>query len=250
MGAQYSPPMPHLFGTTWEWPSSCAICGRWPATVVCQACIHRHGLPRPRCPGCALPLAPGLTRCETCTKRSDQPLVGCVARFGYQYPWSDVVARFKFQNEPGWARPMARLMQSDPAVHAVLSACDLWTPIPLGATRLRQRGYNQAWELTKALHKSHPHRRGVEHQPDVLVHADHTRLQHTLPKDERGSNAALAFLINPQWRTRLAGRQVLLVDDVMTTGNTLEAAALCLLAQGAQSVRGLVFARTPATPGY
>lgn len=145
---------------------------------------------------------------------------------------------------------MARLMLSDASVHSALAACDLWCPIPLGASRLRQRGYNQAWELTKALHKTPPYATTAERQPDVLWHADNSRLQHTLPRSERGGNAATAFRVHPNWSRRLVGRHVLLVDDVMTTGNTLEAAARCLLAQGAQSVRGLVFARTPATPGY
>lgn len=249
MGAQYSRTMRRLFGMTWEWPASCDICGRWPAAAICPGCADRHGRTRPRCPGCALPLAPGLSRCAACTAQPNTSLSGCVARVAYQYPWSGVVAHFKFHNQPGWAGPMARLMVSDPAVQAVLDGCDLWTPIPLGPSRLRQRGYNQAWELLKALRQARPQPPHTTHSPDLLLHTDHTRLQHTLQRADRLSNAAAAFQINPSSNGVVQNRRVLLIDDVMTTGTTLEAGAQCLLAQGAQSVHGLVFARTPATTG-
>ena len=240
--------MPHLFGLSWQWPATCEVCLRWPSAPVCSACLARHGNPRPRCPSCALPLAPGLERCQACNSRTDQPLAGCVARVAYQYPWADLVARFKFQGEPGWARTLADIMVADPAVLQVLGHCDLWAPIPLAHARLRERGYNQAWELTKALRRAHPPTSGTAAHPDVLVHTDTSRLQHTLDRAERVGHASLALKANPHPPATLVGRRVLLVDDVMTTGATLEAAARCLLAQGAASVHGLVFARTPATP--
>lgn len=165
----------------------------------------------------------------------------------YQYPWSDIVARFKFHGEPGWATPMAQMMTQDPAIQQLLRHCDLWAPIPLPPKRLRQRGYNQAWELTKALYRnlaSHP---AIEHHPDLLVHSDDTHTQHTLDRSERAQHAAQVLHPNPKPPTRVAARHVLLIDDVMTTGTTLAAAAQCLLSQGAASVHGLVFARTPAT---
>lgn len=165
----------------------------------------------------------------------------------YTYPWVDIVAQFKFQGQPAWARELAGWILETPEAHTLLKEVDLLVPIPLTPGRLRERGYNQAWELTKQLQvESHTQ---AQARPDLLERADDAQLQHTLPRDQRLDNARRALSCNTVHTIALAGRHVLLIDDVMTTGATLQAAAQVLREHGALSVSGLVFARTPAPGG-
>ncbi|WP_460565611.1 ComF family protein [Hydrogenophaga aquatica] len=229
-----------------HWPSVCAVCSRWPSSRVCDMCMQRLGSAQSRCPGCALPLAPGLLRCVRCQEAPLTPLENCHARVTYSYPWVDIVARFKFQGQPAWARELAGWMLETPEARTLLDEADLIAPVPLTPARLRERGYNQAWELVKGLRAASSSKAVA--WPDLLEREADARLQHTLPREQRLANARQALQCSPGRRSAVAGRHVLLVDDVMTTGATLQAAALVLREAGAATVSGLVFARTPA-PG-
>lgn len=166
-------------------------------------------------------------------------MVACV---DYGHPWTDLIRQLK--TEPASARHLAGVMREHPATIELLRRAEWVTPIALSARKLRQRGYNQAWELIKGLRR----RRDTWHAfPDLLTHQDSTD-QHRLDKHDRLLNARRAIGVNPNWKSRLQGRRIVLVDDVMTTGATLHAAALALLDAGAREVSGLVLARTPA-PG-
>jgi ComF family protein len=173
-------------------------------------------------------------------------LSGCLAAVDYAYPWDGLVARFKFRGEPGWAGPMAELMLRTPGADASLAACDMLVPVPLSAARLGSRGYNQAWELIKAIRRS-PRAAGSAStaRADALVRLAQGPDQHQLPREQRLHNLQGVFAAHPDHAHQLAGTHVLLVDDVSTTGATLQAAAQALLSAGARRVSGLVFARTP-----
>ena len=224
------------------WPASCAICAGWPARPVCQDCLERQGRPLPRCPGCALALAPGLERCTRCSEAGPGPLQQCLARVDYAHPWSTLVARLK--RDPAWAPPLARLLADTPGLPALLQATDLMLPIPLSPDKLRARGYNQAWELCKALRRHLPDPPAA--LPGLLQRQSQAATQHELGREQRFDNALQADAVDPAALPRLRGRRILLVDDVMTTGATLQSAASLLLAAGAAQVSALVFARTPA----
>lgn len=185
--------------------------------------------------------------CGAClTRKTPSALNTCVAAVDYAYPWDTLIARFKFRNEPGWAGAFAHQMLCAPKAQALLSACDLITPVPLTASRLSERGYNQAWELVKALR-----RRTVKHPaplqalPDALVRLIETPDQHSLQREQRLHNLDGVFAAHPLLVPRLQGMHVLLVDDVTTTGATLQAAAQALRQAGVATVSALVFARTP-----
>lgn len=224
------------------WPASCAICAGWPARPICPACLERHGRPLPRCPGCALALAPGLERCTRCFEAGPGPLQQCLARVDYAHPWSALVARLK--RDPAWAPPLARLLVETPGLSALLQTTDLMLPIPLSPDKLRARGYNQAWELSKALRRQlHDAPPAL---PGLLLRQPQAATQHELARAQRFDNALQAYAVDPAAGPRLRGRRILLVDDVMTTGATLQSAATLLLAAGAAQVSALVFARTPA----
>jgi ComF family protein len=228
---------------------SCAICAAWPAQAICADCMTTFGTPVPRCPRCALPLAPGLTLCTDCASMPGTPvLTRCAARVDYTYPWNGLIGQLKFQQRPGWAQVLGSMLVNDPFVLNMVRDCDVWSSVPLTPSRLAARGYNQSWELLKAAHRQMPGQ--TQLWPQLLTRSDTQTIQHHLPRANRLTNPHLRFTVPSLMVRHIHKRHVLVVDDVMTTGATLNAAANALLAAGASQVSGLVFARTPATPRH
>lgn len=217
-------------------PSRCAICGAWPASALCPACIARFAAPQPRCRRCALPVPPGVAVCGGCL-RETPPLDACYAAVSYGYPWAGLVARFKFQGEPGWADSLAALMRAAPEVQRELAQADLVLPMPLAAPRLAERGFNQALQLARQLAPAKTETR-------LLLRVRHTGAQSALDKAARQANVQGAFGVEPLRHGELKGKAVLLVDDVMTSGASLHAAALAVREAGAARVSAVVLART------
>ncbi len=225
-------------------PGTCQVCAAWPAQPVCEACIERFAAPRFRCRACAAELPGDLDLCGACHTRPDAPpLAQCLAAVDYAYPWDGLIARFKFRSEPGWAGPFAQQMLRLPPALALLQDCDLVVPVPLSAKRLGERGYNQAWELVKALRRLAPGPTCCA-LATALVRLGETPDQHSLGREARLHNLRGVFAAHPVHTRRLVGRHVLLVDDVTTTGATLHTAAQALQQVGAARVSALVFART------
>ena len=240
-------PSPSMLRTTLRrlgaWlPSQCAICHAWPARRVCDACAARFAQPQARCTGCALPLpasghAPEGMRCGTCL-RTPLGLDRCVAAVDYAYPWAGIVGQYKFQADPAWAPTLARLLHSTPWAEPLMDAADWVLPIPLSAHRLRERGFNQTLLLARILAPA-------KTDATLLLRLHDTQAQSNLGRAQRLRNLQGALAVDPLRAAALQGRSVLLVDDVMTTGATLQAAALALRQAGASTVSALVFARTP-----
>jgi competence protein ComFC len=113
---------------------------------------------------------------------------------------------------------------------------DLITPVPLGLARLAERGYNQSSLLAKPLSLA----LRVPYRPQILSRVRETRSQVGLTAAERRENVSGAFVAQPNG---IMGRNVLLVDDVTTSGSTLDACAEALLTAGARQVYGLTLAR-------
>ncbi|NDB44191.1 MAG: ComF family protein [Betaproteobacteria bacterium] len=229
-------------------PSQCAICKAWPATPICHACVSAFGQPQRRCAQCAVALPTSFWKaahtgprhasppCSSCLQ-NPPALDACWAATSYAWPWTQLVAQFKFQNDPAWARALALLMQSSPGVEDALDHADLILPMPLSAQRLAERGFNQALLLANALNRH-------KTQALTLLKLRHTAQQSSLKRSERLHNLAGALAVSPLRATSLRGQHVLLVDDVMTSGASLNTAAQVLKQAGALSVKGLVFART------
>lgn len=215
---------------------------------MCDACLSRFAPVRSRCPGCALawtPVPGGPERCPDCLAHP-LPLEACFAGLDYAYPWGTLLAQFKFQQQTGWNTFFAMQMLRQPGVCerlAELGADDWLLPMPLSAERLAERGFNQAWELAQAVHR-HSSCAARAHAR-VLLRVRDTPPQSRLDRKERLQNLKDAFVVDPLLATRLAGRHVLLIDDVMTTGASLASAAQALKEAGARSVTGLVAGRTP-----
>ena len=225
------------------WPSSCEVCGTWPTVPVCPDCHDRHARLRNRCPGCGLRLAPGLERCTTCTSTPAPTHDTVHARVDYDHPWSALVQKLKFRQSPATARLMADLMREAPQADALMAGADLMAPVPLSLPGLLERGYNQSWELVRHLRRKHP--APPLAMPDLLIRPEGGPALHTLPRAQRLQAAQTLFEVHPKHRARLQGAHVLLVDDVLTTGATAQAASLALREAGARAVQVWVFARTP-----
>ena len=230
-------------------PGTCQVCAAWPAQPVCEGCTLRFAPQRSRCFACAAVVPDGLGVCGACSTRPDAPAVHrCVAAVDYVYPWDGLIARFKFRSEPGWAKPFAQQLLNAINTVELLQNQPLVVPIPLSPTRLGERGYNQAWELVKAM-QTQCRRRTPALRLDALatalVRLGETPDQHSLGRDARLRNLRGVFAAHPSHTDKLLGRHVVLVDDVTTTGATLHTAAQALLQAGADRVSALVYARTP-----
>ena len=223
----------------WAWlPSRCAVCHSWPEAPLCDTCISRFAQPQHRCASCALPLLHPARRCGACLK-APPPLNQCLTATAYAWPWVDLIARYKFQQQAGWAGPLATLMLSAPWAEDLLDAADWVLPIPLSTQRLAERGYNQSWLLARQLspHKADAH---------LLLRTRDTPSQRTLPRAQRLANLVGAFAVEPLRAAQLRGKKVVLVDDVMTSGASLHTAARVLREAGVTQVSALVLARTEA----
>lgn len=154
-------------------------------------------------------------------------------------PGRDLVHKFKYKNQPYLSDCMARMMVR---VKPTMPSTDLLIPVPLWSARERERGYNQAALLTDALSR-------LTHIPaknGLLLRIRHTPTQTRLNKTQRKINVRNAFDLSHRARKigAFRGAHVLLVDDVCTTGATLQECARTLLNQGeAASVGFWVFAR-------
>ena len=182
--------------------------------------------------------APVGARCGRCL-REPPPWTRAIAALDYAYPWDRLLASLKFHDGlellPWAAATLAR------AVGAATSHADVVLPVPLAGPRLRERGYNQAWELARGAARA----RALPARADWLERVIDTPHQLALPREQRAANLRGAFALTTAGREQLAGRRVALVDDVLTTGATLAEASRMLLAAGAVEVEVWVLARTP-----
>ena len=181
-------------------------------------------------------------RCGRCLRKAP-PLSRCIAALDYAFPWDALLQRYKF-NEALELGP-ALVDRLDAALDAAAAQRPDWLlPVPLSARRLQERGYNQSWEIARALAR----RRGIACAEAMLVRVRDTAHQLQLAPEARAANVRDAFIVDPRHLTRLRDRHVALLDDVMTTGATLHELAHALLRAGAASVDAWVLARTPESP--
>jgi ComF family protein len=225
-------------------PSQCAVCRAWPSRPLCDACVGRFAQPRARCTRCAIPIFLGSSgandlrdqACGSCL-RTPPPLDACHAAVAYDYPWSALIAQYKFRGQAGWARAFGTLMRSAPWVEPELEAADIVVPMPLARERLAERGFNQAHLLARQLSPGKTDAR-------LLLRMRHAPAQAALDLKARLANVKDVFAVDPLRANTLKGKRVVIVDDVMTSGASLFAAARVLRQAGAARVAGLVLART------
>lgn len=248
-------------------PTLCRVCHRWQPRWLCLGCRDTAQSAQHRCVRCALPITEAeheasgrCSPCEDLPPMFDHALVA----LDYAEPWSSLVSALKFRQDTALADGLAGLLAhtvrqrwhagsgtpvgARAGARTALShrwrpgAPTLLVPVPLSAPRWRERGYNQSALLAQHLSE----RLGLATCPEALVRTQHTeRLMH-LDADARAAAIARAFAVPPTMARQVHGRHVALVDDVLTTGATANAAARALWEAGAREVSVWAVARTPA----
>ena len=219
-------------------PGACALCGTTDDGVLCEPCRVRYfSKASMRCHRCAIELSSAHALCGRC--QSAPPVFDAsFAAAVYAPPVDALVLALKFRGQLPHATTFARLMLQSFTREATADA-DVVIAVPLSAERLAARGFNQAHEIAKPLARAWQ----LPLMTEACVRVRDTEPQSALAPDRRRDNMRGAFAVVR--REVIAGRHVLVVDDVMTTGHTLDALAACLKRNGATRVTNLVFARTP-----
>lgn len=224
-------------------PPRCLACGvivQQPGTLCARCWRELTFVAEPMCARCGFPfeIAPaGEPLCGACIARPPR-FAHARAPLAYDAGSRGLVTAFKHADRTDAARAfaawMVRMTADLPRPGAVV-------PVPLHRRRLRRRRYNQAALLARELSG----RLGVPAVPDALVRARDTASQGDLSPAARRRNVAGAFAAHPKRVDHLRGQRVLLVDDVFTTGATVEACARVLERAGAEGVDVVTLARVP-----
>lgn len=224
-------------------PPRCAGCQRG-GHLLCPDCLRTmQPLTPPLCQRCGSPLAFPAGGCTFCL-HNDLRFHGLRCVNLYQGPLRSAIHAFKYQGEQRLAEPLGLLLAW--AFTRYHMRADAFVPLPLHEQRQRERGYNQATLLTRVCTAYLK----VPCLEDCLIRWRPTRAQVGLSVQERRQNVAEAFALAPSaYAHRLAGCTIFLIDDVSTTGATLEACAAPLYACGVAEVWGLVLARPAPGPG-
>ena len=226
-------------------PNLCALCGNLSHTTLCAGCDEAYwNESRLRCTVCAVPLsslrwAAGTQyRCADCIGEPP-PFDATFALADYRAPLDTLAVGLKFRARLMLAREfaqrLARLAQD--SWQDLTEWPDVIVPVPLASKRLTERGYNQAWQIARPLARA----LDVRSDATLLNRVIHTAPQSRLDLDARRLNVGRAFKVAGP----VQGLHVGIVDDVMTTGATLEALARTLKAAGARRVTNFVALRTP-----
>ena len=198
--------------------------------LLCTACAKAlPRLPAEHCPRCALP-APHSQICGHCLAQTPY-FDSSRAAYRYAFPIDKLIQSFKY----GHRLALANFLGQQLAELSADLASDLLIPMPLHPLRLRERGFNQALELARFVCADGRHTLDSQ----ICTRIRHTPAQADLPLRERTKNMRSAF----HCKGDLRGKRIVLVDDVMTTGASLNECARTLKLHGALSVDVLIVAR-------
>ncbi|MBL8507341.1 ComF family protein [Chitinimonas sp. JJ19] len=214
-------------------PQSCLLCGDHSgARSLCPPChaeLPWHG--GEQCPVCALPTLNG-SHCGACIK-NPPAFDRTTAAWHYGWPMDRLIPAYKYRSQLELTHALAQgLLQATEGADQP----DMLLPMPLHPTRLRERGFNQSQELARQLGRW----RQLPLADQVVARIKLTPPQASLPRDERQRAIRGAFAV----QGKVAGQHIALVDDVMTTGASLNELAHALKKAGARRVDCWVLART------
>jgi ComF family protein len=216
----------------WIYPPVCSGCGK-PGYRLCADCQEKIEFRiGPRCKICGEKILSNMEICKRCQENPPSfTALRCLADYGGVI--RECVHTLKYQKNQslgeifsGWLASLVRLEGW---------SVDLVMPVPLSPERLAERGYNQSASIARPLSA----KLGVRYHPYAIKRIRNTRSQVGLSAEERRINVAGAFEAEPDI---VCGRKVLVVDDVMTTGSTLESCAEGLKNAGAVEVYCLALA--------
>ena len=200
------------------------------ARPVCDACYTQlPWLPAARCPQCALPTSGGQI-CGACLAQPPR-FDKVAAAFAYAWPLAPLIHQYKYAGNLALAPLLAQALAAQ-----ITSSVELIIPTPLDPARLRSRGFNQALEIARVVSRI----TGLPLAAKACRRVRDSVPQATLPWRERAKNIRGAFACDLDLR----GKRVAVIDDVMTTGATLNEIARNLRKAGAVEIHGWVVART------
>ncbi|MBN9125842.1 MAG: ComF family protein [Nitrosospira sp.] len=210
----------------------CVLCGIASKTSLCPACLNSlPRLPSPHCRICALPVT-GSDVCGACI--ADPPeFDGTAAALSYAFPADALIHSLKYQGNLAMASVLAELFHT---LVGAIALPDFIVPMPLHPVRLRERGFNQAMEIARSVSRQC----GVALLPEACKRVKDMPSQAGLPWKEREKNIRNAFICE----ANLAGKRIAILDDVMTTGATLNELAKAIRQRGASEITGWIIART------
>ena len=211
-------------------PERCLLCSaEAPALLLCGRCrTDLPWLPARGCPQCAIPTAHG-NLCGACL--SHPPRFDAItAAFTYDWPLAPLIQQYKYAGNLALARVFAHALAA-----RIAGTVDLIIPMPLAPLRLAERGFNQALEIARIVSRM----KGIALAPTACRRVRESVPQATLPWQERARNIRGAFVCDMDLR----GVRVAVVDDVLTTGATLNELARNLRKAGASEIQGWMVAR-------
>jgi ComF family protein len=218
-------------------PQRCAFCGvarRHDVSAICAGCEGDLPWIAAQCPGCARPFAAVPGEGVVCARCQDRPMPFhmATAPLAYEFPVDAAIRMFKFHRRLHYATAFGEVLRK--AASELPADIDALLPVPLHWLRHGVRGFNQAAEICRPLQQASglPVIRNVSR-------IRQTPYQSGLGSRERRRNLAGAFAV----RGRILANHVLLIDDVITTGETCSQLARTLLAHGATKVSVLALAR-------
>jgi ComF family protein len=225
-------------------PPVCLLCGSedlyQTGYLICKDCLNSISfISHPVCVRCGKPFLTETTRDHVCGNCLTQgPSFNLVRALGrYEGALETIIHNLKYKQKFSMAHLLRFLLDHIHNHDIIFSSYDVLIPVPLHMTRLRQRGFNQTVILGNILKKKY-------HLPlhtDILQRTAHTLPQVTLPVQARKVNMRNAFNVKkPQY---VEGKTILLLDDVYTTGATMNECARTLKKSGASQVDGFVIAR-------
>ncbi|MBF0477119.1 MAG: ComF family protein [Deltaproteobacteria bacterium] len=233
-------------------PPRCPAClSTWPhpglsADFLCPDCLDAlNPIVGSLCLDCGRPFGPGEQYDHLCgdclvTPKKCRPIRSVLK---YQGVAREAINRFKYGQDVSLAPPLGRILGIGLLVHFGMAEIDMIIPVPLHITRLRTRQFNQSY-LLAGYAAGYAGRKAVPLLWPALKKIRVTSNQAGLDAYARRRNVREAFLVPEKFQRQIRGKRIILIDDVCTTGSTLDECARTLLTAGAASVSGLTLCRT------
>ncbi|WP_435236412.1 ComF family protein [Psychromonas sp. PT13] len=216
-------------------PSQCLLCHLSSnQTLICQYCHDSLAVARPCCLHCGLALSKTQYYCGDCLKQKHQ-FTQLHAVANYHPPYPALIKKFKYSKQLIFGELLADLLVSSIQSNILstqLSMIDYLIPVPLHNNKLYLRGFNQAQLIAEKLSKH----LNIPILSNTVIRSKETIAQETLSLSKRKKNLRQAFEINDISKHRIRNQHIVIIDDVVTTGATVNSLSKTLLQAGAKQI--------------